>query len=173
MIKGSEVRKPDFEIERLLVDRWSPRAMSGEDVSHDELRRRGGRLLPLTRSSGAPSTPTGTASIGRSFSDYWWMQTKAGPRMPVFLSCSSRARRLNITTKNRSTIPMTLARLRRISHSKVFDKVWSFTGWKGSITTARGSSCVSRRSFRLRRWLRSADLARKSRSPQAAGTRKP
>ena len=39
MIKGSDVRKPDFEIERLLVDRWSPRAMSGEDVSHDELMR--------------------------------------------------------------------------------------------------------------------------------------
>ena len=39
MIKGSEVRKPDFEIEGLLVDRWSPRAMSGEDVSHDELMR--------------------------------------------------------------------------------------------------------------------------------------
>src|SRR6266481_1692401 len=39
MIKGSDVRKPDFEIERLLVDRWSPRAMSGEDLSHDELMR--------------------------------------------------------------------------------------------------------------------------------------
>jgi nitroreductase len=39
MIKGSEVRKPDFEIERLLVDRWSPRAMSGEGISHDELMR--------------------------------------------------------------------------------------------------------------------------------------
>jgi len=39
MIKGSDVRKPDFAIEQLLVDRWSPRAMSGEDVSHDELMR--------------------------------------------------------------------------------------------------------------------------------------
>ena len=39
MTTGSDVRKPDFEIERLLVDRWSPRAMSGEDLSHDELMR--------------------------------------------------------------------------------------------------------------------------------------
>ena len=39
MIKGSDVRKPDFAIERLLVDRWSPRAMSGEEISHDELMR--------------------------------------------------------------------------------------------------------------------------------------
>jgi nitroreductase len=37
MIKGSEVRKPDFAIEPLLVDRWSPRGMSGEEISRDEL----------------------------------------------------------------------------------------------------------------------------------------
>jgi nitroreductase len=37
MIKGSEVRKTDFPAEPLLVDRWSPRAMSGEEISQDEL----------------------------------------------------------------------------------------------------------------------------------------
>jgi nitroreductase len=37
MIKGSEVRKADFPTEPLLVDRWSPRAMSGEEISQDEL----------------------------------------------------------------------------------------------------------------------------------------
>jgi nitroreductase len=37
MIKGSEIRKPDFPIEPLLVDRWSPRGMSGEEISHQEL----------------------------------------------------------------------------------------------------------------------------------------
>jgi nitroreductase len=30
MIKGSEIRKADFPIEPVLLDRWSPRAMSGE-----------------------------------------------------------------------------------------------------------------------------------------------
>jgi nitroreductase len=39
MIKGSEVRHPDFPIERILIDRWSPRAMSGEAISHEELMR--------------------------------------------------------------------------------------------------------------------------------------
>src|SRR5881409_3508345 len=39
MIKGSEVRKADHEIEPFLLDRWSPRAMSGEEVSHEELMR--------------------------------------------------------------------------------------------------------------------------------------
>jgi len=32
MIKGSEIRKADHQIERLLLDRWSPRAMSGEET---------------------------------------------------------------------------------------------------------------------------------------------
>jgi nitroreductase len=39
MIKGSEVRKADFPAEPLLVNRWSPRAMSGEEISQDELMR--------------------------------------------------------------------------------------------------------------------------------------
>jgi nitroreductase len=37
MIKGSEIRKADFSIEPPLLDRWSPRAMSGEEISREEL----------------------------------------------------------------------------------------------------------------------------------------
>jgi nitroreductase len=37
MIRGGEVRKPDHPIEPLLLDRWSPRAMSGEGISSEEL----------------------------------------------------------------------------------------------------------------------------------------
>jgi nitroreductase len=39
MIKGSEIRKADFPIEPLLLDRWSLRAMSGEEISQNELMR--------------------------------------------------------------------------------------------------------------------------------------
>ena len=39
MTKGGEIRKADFPIEPLLLDRWSPRAMSGEEISRDELMR--------------------------------------------------------------------------------------------------------------------------------------
>jgi nitroreductase len=39
MIKASEIRKADFPIEPLLLDRWSPRAMSGEPISREELMR--------------------------------------------------------------------------------------------------------------------------------------
>src|ERR1700710_2597694 len=37
MIRGSEIRKADFPIEPLLVDRWSPRAMTGEAIPVEEL----------------------------------------------------------------------------------------------------------------------------------------
>ena len=39
MIKGSTIRKADHPIESLFLDRWSPRAMSGEEISHEELMR--------------------------------------------------------------------------------------------------------------------------------------
>jgi len=39
MIKGSQIRKGDYAIEPLLIDRWSPRAMSGEEISREELMR--------------------------------------------------------------------------------------------------------------------------------------
>jgi nitroreductase len=37
MIPGSEVRKAGHSIEKLFLDRWSPRAMSGEEISEAEL----------------------------------------------------------------------------------------------------------------------------------------
>ena len=39
MIKGSEKRQADSPIERLILDRWSPRAMSGGSITPEELRR--------------------------------------------------------------------------------------------------------------------------------------
>jgi nitroreductase len=37
MIRGSEVRKADHPIGTLFIDRWSPRAMSGQAISQAEL----------------------------------------------------------------------------------------------------------------------------------------
>ena len=39
MIRGSEKREADHPIESLILDRWSPRAMSGEQLSSEELWR--------------------------------------------------------------------------------------------------------------------------------------
>lgn len=38
-IKGEDFRRPDHEISPIFVNRWSPRAMTGEDVARDELLR--------------------------------------------------------------------------------------------------------------------------------------
>jgi nitroreductase len=37
MIKGSEKRQTNHPVDRIFVDRWSPRAMSGEEISNGEL----------------------------------------------------------------------------------------------------------------------------------------
>ena len=39
MIDGSDARKPQTQhpVDELFLDRWSPRAMSGERVSEEEL----------------------------------------------------------------------------------------------------------------------------------------
>ena len=37
MIKGSEKRTARFPIDKLFLDRWSPRAMSGEEISESDL----------------------------------------------------------------------------------------------------------------------------------------
>jgi len=37
IVPGSTQRKPEYEVERFFVDRWSPRAMSGEEISDNEL----------------------------------------------------------------------------------------------------------------------------------------
>jgi nitroreductase len=39
MIKGSEKRQAEYPIEQLIIDRWSPRAMSGESIEPNELMR--------------------------------------------------------------------------------------------------------------------------------------
>ncbi len=37
MTKGTEKRKADYPIDSLFLDRWSPRAMSGESITDEEL----------------------------------------------------------------------------------------------------------------------------------------
>lgn len=37
MMKGSEIRKADHPLDDLFLDRWSPRAMSGDEIGESEL----------------------------------------------------------------------------------------------------------------------------------------
>ena len=38
MIKGSEKRQADYPIDTIFLDRWSPRALSGEEITKEELQ---------------------------------------------------------------------------------------------------------------------------------------
>ena len=38
-IKGRDFRRPDHDIQPFFVDRWSPRAMTGEEITREELTR--------------------------------------------------------------------------------------------------------------------------------------
>ncbi|MBV9877193.1 MAG: nitroreductase family protein [Verrucomicrobia bacterium] len=37
MTKGNQIRKADYPIDSVFLDRWSPRAMSGEPITEEEL----------------------------------------------------------------------------------------------------------------------------------------
>ena len=50
MIKGSEIRKADHPIDKLFLDRWSPRAMTGAKISREDL------LLLFEAARWAPSS---------------------------------------------------------------------------------------------------------------------
>jgi hypothetical protein len=56
MIKGNEIWKAEHRIEPLLLDRWSPRAMSGKEVSRD--KRPHSRLLALRDLRLKPTPPS-------------------------------------------------------------------------------------------------------------------
>ena len=38
-IKGQDFRKPDHDISSFFINRWSPRAMTGEEIAREELMR--------------------------------------------------------------------------------------------------------------------------------------
>lgn len=68
LIKGSAARKPDYQIESFLLDRWSPRAMSGVEIPREELMR----LFEAAR--WAPSSFNGQqwrALYARRGTEYW------------------------------------------------------------------------------------------------------
>jgi nitroreductase len=50
MIRGSEIRKPGYPVDSLFLDRWSPRAMSGEEIPVEEL------MIILEAARWAPSS---------------------------------------------------------------------------------------------------------------------
>jgi len=50
ILRGSETRRTDHPVDPLFLDRWSPRAMSGEAIAHEEL------MILLEAARWAPSS---------------------------------------------------------------------------------------------------------------------
>jgi len=50
MIRGRDIRQPEYPVDPLFLDRWSPRSMSGEEIPENEL------LTLLAAASWAPSS---------------------------------------------------------------------------------------------------------------------
>src|SRR6266581_4786864 len=122
MIKGSEVRKADHEIEPILLDRWSPRAMSGEEISHEELMR----LFEAAR--WAPSSFNAQqwrALYGRRGTEHWQTffellvdANKAWAKNAAVLVVFISRKNFDIMTNGQSRIPMIAEQRGRISHCK-------------------------------------------------------
>ena len=72
MIKGSELRRAGHPVDGLFIDRWSPRAMSGEEIPQEEL------LVLFEAARWAPS----------SYNNQPWRilyATRTSPHWPLFL----------------------------------------------------------------------------------------
>jgi nitroreductase len=68
VIKGSEKRKADHPIDNIFLDRWSPRAMTGETIQEEEL------LLLFEAARWAPSSYNNQPwriLYARRDTDYW------------------------------------------------------------------------------------------------------
>src|SRR6266566_3024009 len=85
MIKGSEIRKADYSIEAILLDRWSPRAMSGEEISEEELMR----LFEAARWAPSSLTPSNGARFKASSRVWWCMGCKASITSVRERNCAS------------------------------------------------------------------------------------
>ena len=85
MINALDVRKADHPIESLFLERWSPRAMSGEPLSDGEI------LTLFEAARWAPSTyneqewrflyARAKRRSGRRSSICWWKAIEVGVRM--------------------------------------------------------------------------------------------
>ena len=144
MIKGSEIRQADHPIEALLLDRWSPRAMSGEGISTDELMRlfEAGRWAPSSFNA-----QQWRALYARRETEHWptflgllvegnrrWAQYAAV--LVLFISRET----FEYNGEESITIPTIVARPGKISRCKDLVRSGSCTAWKASITSAREPS---------------------------------
>jgi nitroreductase len=166
MIKGSEIRKADFPIDQRLLDRWSPRAMSGEEIAEEELMR----LFEAAR--WAPSSFNAQqwrALYARRGTEHWLMffdllvegnksWAKNAAALVVFVS---RKTFEHDGEPSRTHSYDTGAAWENLLF-RASAKISSCTGCKGLTTNVREWSCAFPMNSRWKQWRPSANQARKS-----------
>ena len=126
MIKGSETRKADHPIDTLFLDRWSPRAMSGEEIAEKDL------MVLFEAARWAPSSSNNQPwriLYARRQSVHWPLffdllveANKVWCRNAAALLCSFQRRRLTITGSHPSRTRLTPGPHGRISPCKALSK---------------------------------------------------
>ena len=82
------IRKPQYKINPLIISRWSPRSMTGEELRDEDLMSlfeaaRWARLL-LMHNLGDLFMQQEIQKSGIHFSTYWRTLTKSGLKMPPY-----------------------------------------------------------------------------------------
>ena len=167
MIKGSEIRKADHQIEKLVARSLVAACNVGRrnfarGIDAACSKRRAGRRHHSTLSNGARFMRVAARSTGRRSSICSWMRTRRGQRTRPFLSSSFHEGISIITTSRQSRIRTTVEQRGRISRCKAFNRVWLCMGCKDSITIGRAKSCGSRTNSKSKRWQLLASRVRKN-----------
>jgi len=160
LIKGSTVRQADRPIESLLLDRWSPRAMSGEEISEEELMRlfEAARWAPSSFNAQqwrALHARRGTERW-QTFFDLLVDANKAWAKNAAVLVVFVSRRFFDYNDESSVTHSYDCGAAWETSLCKASTRDWWCTGWKDSIMIARVRNCESLMTFKSKRWPPSA-----------------
>ena len=156
MIKGSQIRKAEYAIEPLLIDRWSPRAMSGEEISREELMRlfEAARWAPSsfnTQQWRALYALRGAAHW-QTFYDLLVDANKAWAKNAAALVVFISRKTFDHNDEPSVTHSYDCGAAWKISHYKVSTRVWWCTECRGSITIARAKNLRFRMNSKSKQW---------------------
>ena len=171
MTRGSDLRKPDFPIETILVDRWSPRAMSGEEISRDEL------MALFEAARWAPSSfnaqqwralyARGNTDQWQAFFDLLVEANKAWAKNAAALILFISRQRFEYNNEPSVTHSYDTGLHGKTLRYKAVGKAWSSMAWKVSITIAPERSFGYPKTIASRRWQRSGDLHQRKFFPKS------
>jgi hypothetical protein len=153
IIKGSGIRKADHPIDNIFLDRWSPRAMSGEEIPETELLSlfEAARWAPSSNNNQPWRILYARRNTGLCSSTCLPIQIRFGPRILQRSSSSFRKTPLTMESR-RGPTPMMPVRHGRIWPCREASVVMLSMACRGSITNLPVLPSTSLMVSRLRLW---------------------